>query len=53
MQFIPFADVNPEAADTIRMSFMGVYFSEKGATSQLRYVYLIIVQFLPTTVVSE
>ena len=31
---------------------MGVYFSEKGATSQLRYVYLIFAQFLPATVVS-
>ena len=31
---------------------MGVYFSEKGATSQLQSVYLIIAQFLPATVVS-
>ena len=46
-----FADVNPVPADTIGMSFMGVYFSEKGATSQLRSVYL-IAQLLPATVVS-
>ena len=31
---------------------MGVYFSDKGATSQLRSVYLIFAQFLPATVVS-
>ena len=31
---------------------MGVYFSEKGATSQLWSVYLIISQFLPAIVVS-
>ena len=31
---------------------MGVYFSKKGATSQLRSVYLIIFQFFPDTVVS-
>ena len=30
---------------------MGVYFSKKGATSQLRSVYLIIAYFLPATVV--
>ena len=40
MQFLPFSDVNPLAADTIGMYFMGVYF------------YLIIAQFLPATVVS-
>ena len=52
MQFLPFSNVNPVAADTIGMSFMGVYFLEKGATSQLRSVYLIIAQFLPAIVVS-
>ena len=52
ISFLPFFDVNSVAADTIGMSFMGVYFYEKGATSQLWYVYLIIVQFLPATVVS-
>ena len=34
------------------MSFMGVYFPEKGAASQLRSVYLIIEQLLTSTVVS-
>ena len=51
MQSLPFDDVNPLAADTIKMSFMGVYFYKKGATSQLRSIYLIIVQFFPDTVV--
>ena len=31
---------------------MGVYFSDKGDTSKLQYVYLIIEQFLTATVVS-
>ena len=52
MQFLPFSDVNPVADDTIGMSFMGVCFSEKGATSQFRSVYLIIVRFLPAIDVS-
>ena len=52
MYFIPFYEVNPVAADKIGMSFMGVYFSEKGSASLLQSVYLIIVQFLSATVVS-
>ena len=52
MQIIPFSDVNPVATDTIGISFLGVYFSEKGDTSKLQSVYLIIAQFLHATVVS-
>ena len=50
MYFIPFYDVNPVAADTIGMYFIGVYFSKMGATSQLSYIYLIIAHFLPATI---
>ena len=49
--FYRFPKKKPVAADTIGMSFMGVYFFEKGATSQLLSVYLIIAQFFPATVV--
>ena len=40
------------AAETIGTSFINVYLSMNGDTSQLLSVYRMMVQFLPTTVVS-
>ena len=42
----------PVASKTIGTSFIGVYLSENGDTSQLLSVYHMMVQFLPATVVS-
>ena len=52
IQFRPLAEVYPVAAKTIGTSFIGVYVSENGDTSQLLFVHRMMVQFLPATVVS-
>ena len=52
IKFRPLAEVYPVAADMIGTSFIGVYLSENGDTSQLLSVYRMMVQFLPATVVS-
>ena len=52
MYCLPVVDVNTVAAVIIGMFFIGLYVSEKGATSHDLSVYCMIVQFLPTTVVS-
>ena len=49
----PLAEVYPVVAETIGISFIGVYLSEKGATSQLLSVYRSTTQFFPATVVSS